>query len=77
MLDINNKSLDEIYLEGKEFFDKVYVIRHGFDTAPRFFTNNEWSYPYAYEADGNLYVVYAKNKEDCELAIIPTEDIVR
>ena len=22
MLDINNKSLDEIYLKGKEFFDK-------------------------------------------------------
>lgn len=60
---------------GRESFDKVYVIRHGFDCLPRFWNTNEWCYPYACEADGNLYVVYAKNKEDCELAIIPLDSI--
>lgn len=60
---------------GKELFDKVYLIRHGFEEPPVFWNINEWCYPYAYEADGNLYVVYAKNKEDCELAIIPIESL--
>lgn len=60
---------------GRELFDKVYVIRHGFEKPPSFWSMNEWCYPYAYEADGNLYVVYAKNKEDCELAIIPLESL--
>lgn len=60
---------------GKELFDKIYVIRHGFDEAPKFWIENEWCYPYAYENDGNLYVVYAKNKEDCELAIIPVKSL--
>ncbi|MBR5152483.1 MAG: exo-alpha-sialidase [Clostridia bacterium] len=59
---------------GKDLFERVYIIRHGFETKPRFWGNNEWCYPYAYEdrETGKLYVVYAKNKEDCELAIIPT-----
>ncbi len=60
---------------GRELFDKVYVIRHGFEKPPTFWNTNEWCYPYAYEADGNLYVVYAKNKEDCELAVIPLESL--
>jgi len=61
---------------GKEIFDKVYVIRHGFEEPPAFWNTNEWCYPYAYEADGILYVVYAKNKEDCELAIIPVASLI-
>lgn len=30
-----------------------------------------WQYPYAYEDESRLYVVYSVGKEDCELAIIP------
>ena len=62
---------------GEKRFDKVYVIRHGFDKAPELWRNNEWCYPYAYEdVDNNkLYVVYSKNKEDCELAITRLESI--
>ena len=45
--------------------------------SPRFWKRNEWSYPYAYEdkETKKLYVAYAKNKEDCEIAIIPTESL--
>ena len=76
-------SKDETYRDtlciavGNDSFDRIYVIRHGFDELPRFFLANEWCYPYAYEDEENkkLYVVYAKNKEDCELAIIPIESI--
>ena len=62
---------------GEGTFNKVFCIRHGFDDTPRFWHCNEWCYPYAYEdCDTNkLYVVYAKNKEDCELAIIPIESL--
>lgn len=58
---------------GRDCFDKVYRIRHGFDAPPRFWRFNEWSYPYAFEdrAQGVLYVAYDQNKENCELAVIP------
>ena len=64
---------------GKEQFDTVYVIRHGFDKPPMYYRDNEWCYPYAYEdkESNKLYVVYAKNKEDCELSIIPVEELSR
>jgi hypothetical protein len=29
-----------------------------------------WSYPYGYEHDGNLYVVYSIGKEDCGLSVL-------
>ena len=62
---------------GNGAFERVYLIRHGFDTKPRHQRVNEWCYPYAWEdrAAGKLYVIYAKNKEDCELAIIPLESL--
>src|SRR5690606_23136521 len=31
----------------------------------------QWSYPYAVEHDGALYVTYSISKEDCALTIIP------
>jgi len=31
----------------------------------------EWSYPYAIEHNGQLYIIYSVNKEDCEVSIIP------
>ena len=60
---------------GEEYFERVYIIRHGFDKPPVFQEINEWCYPYAYEDEGKLYVIYANNKENCELAIIPLESL--
>ena len=62
---------------GAPSFERIYLIRHGFDAPARFQPSTEWCYPYAYEdaEEKKLYVVYAKNKEDCEVAIIPLESI--
>lgn len=62
---------------GRELFERVYLIRHGFDAPSRFGSGKQWCYPYAYEdrESGRLYVIYALNKEDCELAIIPTDSL--
>lgn len=62
---------------GRKKFERIYLIRHGFDASPKFQPCNEWCYPYAYEDRESemLYVVYSKNKEDCELAIIPVESL--
>ena len=64
-------------LTGKDTFDRAHIVRHGFAEPPKFWRKNEWCYPYAYEdtEEKKLYVVYARNKEDCELAIIPTYEI--
>lgn len=58
-------------------FDKVQIIRDGFDALPKYWDNNEWCYPYAFEdaEQKKLFVTYAKNKEDCEIAIIPLENL--
>ncbi len=61
--------------DGSYGFTTSYILKNVFDSKPVYWASNEWSYPYAYEADGNLYVVYAKNKEDCELAIVPLSSI--
>ena len=39
--------------------------------------HNEWCYPYAFEDEENglLYIAYAKNKEHCEIAVIPTASL--
>ena len=63
---------------GKDgLFYNVYIIRNGFEETPQFGFNKEWCYPYAYEDtdEGKLYVVYSKNKQDAELAIIPIESL--
>ena len=52
-------------------FPNVHPIRQGYRVPPAFLNNPQWAYPYAVEEDGNLYVVYSENKENCELAIIP------
>lgn len=63
---------------GKEDFSRVYLIRDGFDAPPSYWRYNEWCYPYAYEdaENGILYVAYAKNKENCEVAAIPVESLI-
>ncbi len=55
---------------------KMWRIRHGRSEAPRFkgFAKSpQWSYPYAHEWNGNLYVVYSIGKEDCGLSILPIQ----
>lgn len=60
---------------GNDTFERVYIIRDGFESKPVFSSLNEWCYPYAYEDGGKLFVAYTKNKEDCELAIIPISSL--
>lgn len=64
---------------GYRVFERVYLIRDGFDGLPVFWQHNEWSYPYAFEDTEKdlLYVAYAKNKEHCEVAVIPTESLLQ
>lgn len=35
--------------------------------------NTEWSYPYALEHEGKLYISYTVGKEDCMMSVIPIE----
>lgn len=63
---------------GDTTFDSIYIIRDGFDSKPKFSgSGNEWCYPYAFEdaSENKLLVAYSKNKEDCELAIIPIQNL--
>jgi len=53
---------------------RMWKIRHGKSGPPRFpgfAKSKQWSYPYGYEHDGTLYVVYSIGKEDCGLSTIP------
>ncbi|MBO5700843.1 MAG: exo-alpha-sialidase [Clostridia bacterium] len=62
---------------GKDSFEKLYLLRDGFDAPPRFRKQNMWCYPYAFEdtETRTLYIAYSKNKEDCEMIAIPTENL--
>ena len=59
---------------GARSFSRVWRVRHGASPdlrLPGRAKSPQWSYPYAHEHDGNLYVVYSIGKEDCGLSIIP------
>jgi len=59
---------------GEETLSSIYRLRHGKSEPPRFegfAKSKQWSYPYGYEHDGKLYVVYSIGKEDCGLTTIP------
>jgi len=59
---------------GEETLSSMYRLRHGKSEPPRFegfAKSKQWSYPYGYEHDGKLYVVYSIGKEDCGLTTIP------
>jgi len=61
---------------GESTLNKMWRIRHGRSGPPRFkgkAKSPQWSYPYGYESDGKLYVVYSTGKEDCGLSILPTK----
>jgi hypothetical protein len=65
---------------GANTLSRIWRIRHGSSAPiPRFkgaAKSPQWSYPYGYEHDGKLYVVYSIGKEDCGLSIIPIESLV-
>lgn len=60
-------------LPGQMTFQKMWRIRHGKSMAPRFpgaAKSKQWSYPYGYEHDGRLYIVYSIGKEECGLSVL-------
>lgn len=63
---------------GETTLSRMWKIRHGKSGPPRFTgfaKGKQWSYPYAHEHDGKLYVVYSIGKEDCGLSILPIESL--
>ncbi|MBG85608.1 MAG: hypothetical protein CMO80_01755 [Verrucomicrobiales bacterium] len=63
---------------GELSLEKMWRIKHGKSEAPRFsgFAKaKQWSYPYGYEHEGKLYVVYSIGKEECGLTIVPVASL--
>ena len=63
---------------GEMTLSHMLRIRHGKSEPPRFTgfaKSKQWSYPYGYEHDGKLYVVYSIGKEDCGLSVLPIESL--
>lgn len=63
---------------GEMTLSRMWRIRHGPSGPPRFpgkAKGKQWSYPYAHEHDGKLYVVYSVGKEDCGLSVLPIESL--
>ena len=63
---------------GKRTLNRIWRIRHGKSGPPRFYgfaKGKQWSYPYAHEHDGKLYVVYSIGKEDCGLSVLPIKSL--
>ena len=59
---------------GARALSRMWRIRHGKSQPPRYkgrAKGKQWSYPYAYEHDGKLYIVYSVGKEECGLSSIP------
>ncbi len=59
---------------GENTLSRMWRIRHGKSEAPRFSgaaKGKQWSYPYAHEHQGKLYVVYSIGKEECGLSVVP------
>ncbi len=63
---------------GEVTFEKMWRIRSGKSGPPRYpgkAKGKQWSYPYASEIDGKLFVVYSIGKEDCGLSILPLDSL--
>ena len=63
---------------GEQTLSQMWRIRHGPSIPPRFpgaAKGKQWSYPYGYEHDGKLYVVYSVGKEECGLSVLPIESL--
>ena len=57
---------------------RMWKLREGKSGPPRFkgrAKSKQWSYPYAHEHDGKLYIVYSIGKEDCGLTIVPVTSL--
>ncbi len=59
-------------------FRRIFKLPHQQLPRIRLFGNavgkpTEWSYPFALEHNGNLYITYTQGKEDCVLSIVPIE----
>lgn len=57
---------------------KMWRVRHGKSVPPRFpgaAKGKQWSYPYGYEHDGKLYIVYSIGKEDCGLSVLDIDQL--
>ncbi len=63
---------------GESTLSSMWRIRHGKSEAPRFAgaaKSKQWSYPYGYEHDGKLYIVYSIGKEECGLTTVPVKSL--
>jgi hypothetical protein len=78
----NYRSRDTLVISvsppGQGLLSRMWRIRHGKSPAPRFqgfAKGKQWSYPYAHEHDGKLYVVYSVGKEECGLSVMPVASL--
>lgn len=76
----DDRCLLSIALTGPEggLFRHIFKVRHQQWPRIRLLERavgkrTEWSYPNAFEHNGNLYIAYTQGKEDCALSIIPIE----
>lgn len=63
---------------GERTLSFMYRVRHGKSEPPRFpgaAKGKQWSYPYGYEHDGKLHIVYSIGKEDCGLSVIHINEL--
>jgi hypothetical protein len=63
---------------GERTLSRMWRVRHGKSEPPRFPGHakaKQWSYPYGYEHNGYLYVVYSIGKEDCGLSVLPVDSL--
>jgi hypothetical protein len=63
---------------GENRLSRIWRIRYGKSGPPRFqgaAKGKQWSYPYGYEHEGKLYVVYSVGKEDCGLSVMPISSL--
>ena len=76
----NYRNRDTLCISGgqarrKKTLSHMWRLRHGKSGPPRFSRprqgQKQWSYPYAHEHKGKLYVVYSIGKEDCGLTVVP------
>lgn len=86
---LTNSLEDERYLlsialtdSGGGLFRHIFKVRHQQFPQIRLLGNavgkpTEWSYPNAFEHNGNLYIACTQGKEDCVLSIIPVEVLAR
>lgn len=63
---------------GGNTFERIFKLRAFGDAGTRIRGSGKiegWQFPYAYEHDNQLYVVYARATEDCELTVIPISSL--